>query len=130
MERRGRIVRRIWAACLALAGLNHARILVQHGPWWDYGGAGWGSAAYWSSLTLLDPLAAVLLLVRPRAGVAMAAGIIATNVVHNLGFVAGRVPQGTFVHHVATSPPMVSQIAFLLFVAATWRMAWQDLRAR
>lgn len=128
MERRGRILRRIWAACLLLAGLNHARILVQHGLWWDYGGVGTASAVYWSSLTIVDPVVAVLVLMRPRIGVPLTVLVIASNVAHNIAVTARALPGGALLGHVATSFPLLSQIGFLLFVAATWRMAWPDPR--
>ena len=67
VQRGSVIVRSIWAACLLVAGANHARILLQHGLFWDYNGVGWASAAYWTSLTVLDPLAAALLFVRSKA---------------------------------------------------------------
>jgi hypothetical protein len=127
-ERRSRIIRAVWAACLVLAGLNHARILVQHGLLWDYGGVGWASAAYWSSLTILDPLAAILLFARPRIGIAAAAILITTNVAHNLAITARYTPVGEFLGRAASSPQLLSQIAFLLFVAATARAAWRGAR--
>ena len=83
MERRSRILRVIWAACLLLAALNHARMLAQHGLLWDYGGVGAASAFYWSSLTIVDPLVVVLLFVRPTIGVPITIALITTNVVHN-----------------------------------------------
>lgn len=125
MEQRVRIVRIVWAACLLLAGLNHARILIQHGLWWDYGGVGWASAAYWSSLTILDPLAAILLLVRPWIGVAITVVIIVTNVAHNLLITARFSADGAFLGRVTSSVPLLCQIAFLLFVIATVRTAWR-----
>ncbi len=84
------------------------------------------SAIYWSSLTVLDPLAVILLLVRPRAGIAMTAAIIVSNVIHNLWFMAAYPLRGSLLADVLASPFMLSQIAFLLFVAATARMAWDD----
>ncbi|MFC3712652.1 hypothetical protein ACFOMD_08725 [Sphingoaurantiacus capsulatus] len=122
-ERRGRIVRGIWAACLLLAGLNHARTLLQHGVLWDYHGVGGVSAAYWSSLTVIDPLIAVLLLVRPRIGVPAALLVISTNVAHNLAVTTRRLPEGALFGYVASSPQLLSQIAFLIFVVVTWRWA-------
>jgi len=123
MIHRGRIVRTIWATCLMLAGLNHARILLQHGLWWDYNGVHPASAAYWSSLTLVDPLVAMLLFVRPRIGVPATIAVTGTNVVHNLTLTAHYAPEGAFLRDVAASPPMMAQIGFLLFVGATWRTA-------
>src|SRR5690349_17896598 len=129
MERRSLITRSVWAACLLLAWLNHVRILLQNGLFWDYGGVGWASAIYWSSLTVLDPLVAVLLLVRPRVGIAGAIVLIATNVAHNLAVTAQHAPEGQFLARVASSPFIISQIGFLLFVGVTARIAWNGVRS-
>ncbi len=126
MNRRGAIIRIVWATCLLLAGINHARILLYHGLWWDYGDAHPASAVYWSSLTLVDPLVAALLFVRPRIGVPATLALIATNVIHNLAVTAHQSPDGALLRHVASSWQMASQIGFLLFAIATWRMAWPE----
>ena len=128
MNHRGRIVRGVWAACLLLGGLNHARILFQHGLSWDYYGANSASAFYWSSLTIVDPLVAVLLIVRPRLGVPATVIVIATNVVHNLLVTSRNAPVGAFLESVTASWQLLSQIGFLIIVIATWRIAWKDVR--
>jgi hypothetical protein len=125
MQRRSLVVRCIWAACLLLAGANHARILLQHGLFWDYGGVGGASAAYWSSLTILDPLAAALLFARPKLGIASTAALIVTNVIHNLALTSHYSPPGALLSRLASSPMVLSQIGFMLFVAATARIAWK-----
>jgi hypothetical protein len=127
VQRRSLVVRSIWAACLLLAAANHARTLLQHGLFWDYGGVGWGSAVYWSSLTILDPIAAALLFVRPKAGILCTIGIIVTNVVHNLILTAQHAPHGEFLTRVASNPFMLSQIGFMLFVGATAHVAWNGI---
>jgi hypothetical protein len=119
------IVRSLWAACLLVGGINHARILLLHGPGWDYGGVGWASAAYWSSLTILDPLVAALLFIRPRIGIAGTILLIVTNVVHNLAVTARHAPEGEFLVR-AANPFLLAQIGFMLFVAATARTAWKS----
>lgn len=124
MKRGSLIVRSLWAACLLIGGINHARILLLHGLSWDYGGVGWASAAYWSSLTILDPLVAALLFIRPRTGIAATILLIVTNVIHNLAVTARFVPEGEFLAR-AADPFLLSQIAFMLFVAATARTAWK-----
>lgn len=130
MEHRGRTIRRIWAACLILAGLNHGHILLQHGLFWDYHGVGRVSAAYWSSLTLIDPLVAGLLFIRPGIGVPATVIVIMTNVGHNLAVTARHAPEDAFPGYVLSSPQILCQIGFLIFVLATWRMAWRDVRNR
>jgi hypothetical protein len=125
MRRRSRIIRAIWAACLLLAALNHARILAEHGLAWDYGGVSAASAFYWSSLTIVDPIVAALLFMLPRVGVPLTIALITTNVVHNLAITAMFSPKGEFLSTLASSWAVVSQIGFMLFVFASARIAWR-----
>lgn len=123
MQRRSRIVRAIWAVCLLLGALNHARILVRHGLDWDYGGVGAGSAIYWTSLTVIDPAVAALLFLRPRIGVPLTVVLITTNVVHNVAVttLAARDAAERMVW--LLSPQILAQLAFMLFVIASVRTA-------
>ena len=127
MQRGSLIVRTIWAACLLIGGANHARTLLQHGLFWDYGGVAWASAAYWSSLTLVDPVVAALLFARPKLGILSTITLIVTNVVHNLAVTAHYAPEGEFLTR-ASHPFIISQIGFMLFVAATASLAWEGLK--
>ena len=124
MHRRSLIVRSIWAACLLIGGANHARILLQHGLFWDYHGVAWPSAVYWTSLTIIDPLVAALLFVRPKAGIISTVALIVTNVAHNQAVTAHFAPEGEFLAR-ASHPILISQIVFMLFVIATARVAWR-----
>lgn len=126
VARRSIIIRRIWSACLLIAGLNHAHTVWQHGLIWDYGYAGlpWANAAYWSSLTLIDPLVAALLFLRPKFGIVCTPALIISNVAHNLTITALFAPPGEFLVR-AANPIIISQIGFMLFVVATARTAWQ-----
>ena len=117
------IILGIWAACLLTAGLNHARLLVQHGLCWDYGGLNSISAAYQTGLTFLDPLVAVILFIRPRVGIVATIVLIITNVIHNLATIAYFAPEGEFLMR-ASHPITLTQFAFMLFVIATTRRAW------
>ena len=123
VERGSIVVRSIWAACLLIAGLNHVRVLVEHGLFWDYGGLHPMSSAYLTALTILDPMVAALLLIKPRVGVLATIVLILTNVIHNLATIAHFAPPGEFVAR-ASHPIILSQIAFMLFVAVTARVAW------
>lgn len=125
VQRGSLIVRSIWAACLLIAAANHARILLQRGLFWDYGGVAWTIAAYWSSLTILDPIAAALLFARPKVGIVSVILLIITNVVHNLFVTAGHSSDGALLSRIASSPLILSQLAFLMLVAATARIAWR-----
>jgi hypothetical protein len=128
MMQRGLVVRCIYAACLLGATYNHLVIVARHGLLWDYGGVGWLSAAFWTSLTFFDPLAVALLFARPRAGIVATGIIIITDVAHNLWIAARFAPAGKLLAFIAADPFMISQIAFLLFVGATARLAWPTVQ--
>jgi hypothetical protein len=98
--------------------------LVQHGLFWDYGGLNPVSAAYLSGLTLLDPLVAALLFVKPRVGIVATVVLIVTNVIHNLGTTAYYAPAGDFLTR-ASHPVLLAQIGFMLFVLVTAPVAWR-----
>jgi hypothetical protein len=120
------LIRIVYALCLAGATLNHVRAVLSRG--WLPEQLPTASAIYWSSLTVIDPLAAVLLFLRPRLGIALTLLIIVSNVAHNLWFIAAHPLRPSLLEDVASSPFMMSQIASLLFVAVTAPMAWRDSR--
>jgi hypothetical protein len=111
-----------------IAAANHVRILLQHGLLWDYGGVSWASAVYWSSLTILDPIVAMLLFVRPKVGIPTTIVLTVTNVVHNLAITSLYFPEGEFLR-AAANPFFISQVAFMLFVAGTARIAWKGVQS-
>ena len=88
------------------------------------------SALYWSSLTFLDPLAILLLFMRARLGILLTGAIIASDVVHNLWFMAAYPLRETLAEDVTASFAMMSQIAFLVFVAVTAPLAWPSAKRR
>jgi hypothetical protein len=73
----------LFALCLLGACAVHVADLWQHG-WLPYRFAPFPLNAYWTALTFLDAFAAVLLLCRPRTGLALALLIIASDVALNL----------------------------------------------
>jgi len=73
----------LFALCLLGACAVHVADLWQHG-WLPYHFAPFPLNAYWTALTFLDAVAAVLLLCRPRTGLALALLIIAPDVALNL----------------------------------------------
>jgi hypothetical protein len=111
------VIRFLYALCLTGAAWNHARILFEHGLWWNYGGIHPFYATFWTSLTFFDSLAVLLLLTRPRAGLALTTLIIVSDVLINacVGLTYG-IDLASF----------VAQFVFLIFVLGTVRHAWYD----
>jgi hypothetical protein len=99
------------------AAWNHARILFEHGLGWDYGGIHPFVATFWTSLTFFDSLAVLLLLTRPRAGLALTTLIIVSDVLINacVGL--------TYGFDLAS---FAAQFIFMVFVLATVGRAWRD----
>ncbi len=110
------VLRVIYALCLLGATCTHAATFWRHGIRWDYGGALLFTRVYWTSLTFLDPLAAVFLFVRPRFGLGLTVAIIVSDVLHN-----------TLVGVPSRDPRYLSQVAFALFVIFTVHVAWRGV---
>lgn len=109
-------IRVLYAVCMTGAAFNHARIVVAHGLNWDYGGVHPLLAFFWTALTFVDPLAVILLALRPRTGLLLTAAIIVVDVIVNAcaGFAYG-VDWAAF----------GAQALFLAVVLATFRAAWR-----
>ncbi|MBB5459050.1 hypothetical protein [Paraburkholderia sp. Cpub6] len=86
-------IRALFAVCLLAATFNHARAILEHGVLWDYGYGSkiaFTSRLYWAMLTILDPLAAVLLFIKPRTGIRLTIAIMVSDVIHNTYYVAAN----------------------------------------
>lgn len=116
-------IRLIYAACLIVATGNHALVLIRHGLLWNYGGVPAASAVFWTSLTLLDPIAALLLLVRPNAGVRITAVIIVSDVIHNFWTKVHYAPLDAHIATLLGDPFLLCQIAFMILVITTMHHA-------
>jgi hypothetical protein len=121
LERRSFYLRLIYALCLCGATWTHLQVVLVHGLSWDYGGAAPLTRIYWTSLLVIDPLTALLLLLSPGAGLILCVAVIVTDVVHNSWFA---------LHHPIRTDLYLSQIVFLLFVAFTVWTAWRGAVSR
>ena len=99
---------------------THAATVWRHGLFWDYGGVPQFTQVYWTSLTFLDPLAAILLIVVPRVGLIATLSIITSDVAHNLWFFQR--------YHIPLNWLLAAQCAFLVFVVVTFSSAWRTLK--
>lgn len=108
----------LFAACLLIGTANHLYSGLYFGWLWDYGygDAPLGSRLFWAALTVLDPVVAVLLLVRPRIRIACAAILILVDVLHNSVYVAAN--------HQWLETFYLGQVGFLLLSAALAPFAW------
>jgi hypothetical protein len=127
--RSGFHIRVVYALCLLVATCTHVVPLMQHGIFWDYGGAGRITVAFWTSLAFADPLSAACLFVWPRAGLVLTGAIIGLDVLHN-GIVFRDILLRPAEGHLWTYTAFGLQVAFLAFVIATVRTAWSQVFPR
>jgi hypothetical protein len=111
-------VRALYALCMAGAAFNHARIVADHGLFWDYGGIAPFYAVFWTSLTFVDTLAVLLLLARPRAGLALTVAVIVIDVLVNAS---------VGLRYGFDWAAFGAQCLFLMIVLATIGTAWRGL---
>src|SRR5471032_2799686 len=83
VSRRSLWLRMIYALCLLGATYNHLLIVAEYDWGWNYGGLPVLVTTFWTALTLIDPLAIVLLFLRPKAGVILTLMIIVADVAIN-----------------------------------------------
>jgi hypothetical protein len=113
------VLRSIYALCLLAGASTHVWTVITYGLFWDYGGALLFTQVYWTSLTVLDPLAVALLFLKPRAGLLLTLAIIVSDVVHNT-WLMQRNPASQWFNWM-----YVLQVLFLVFVLLTFAPAWR-----
>lgn len=104
------------------AFFNHAADIISKGlfPYTKMYGAPESFNLYWTSLTILDPLAVAVLFVNVRLGYLFGLCIMLTNVPVNLyaNVVYWRLP-------ILENPYFLMQATFLVFLLVTGRRIWR-----
>lgn len=112
----------VYALCFLWGTKNHLADLW-HGGFLPYTYAPLPFNIYWTTLTVLDPLAVLMLFALPYPGMVLAVSIMVSDIAVNL-----------YAHYVllhgSTVPDatLFSQIAFGLFLFVTVPIAWKRLR--
>jgi hypothetical protein len=115
-----RVLFAVYAVCFLGAGLNHAHDIWQGGLF-PYRDAPPLLNAYWTSLTVLDPLAVLLLYRRPRAGMVLAVLIMVSDVALN-SYAVYVLDESVWWRAAVT---LQVQTLFLGFVAGSVPFAWR-----
>ena len=82
------------------------------------------SVVFWDSLTFLDPLAAILLVTKPKTGVWLTATIMVVDVFHN-SILLPLLSTIELPHWM-----IISQIVFLLFVLVTFKSNLREINSK
>ena len=111
-----RVIRFVWIAGFVIGTTTHIADLVLGGTE-VYAGHPVAVRVFWVSLTLLDPLAVILVLRRSRAGIALGVAIMLADVAVNWTVFATVEGFGL--------PGLVNQSLFCAFVLATALPLWR-----
>jgi len=129
-----KIILVIQAICMLIGTSTHLLWVIKHG--FTYVDLNPHIAIYstifWNSLTFLDPLAAILLFVKPKAGVLLTATIIIVDVLHN-AWVSNQVlpfAQTTLHQWLFKNQFLILQSIFCIFVVATLKMNLGEIKAK
>ena len=119
VDRVGRIVQLVWVAGFLIGTTTHLLDLIAGGVD-TYGGFPAGLRVYWISLTVLDPLTVLLLLLRRRSGVVLGLAVILSDITVNWTVfltIGGHALFG-----------VVNQSLFAIFLLATAVLLWRWMR--
>jgi hypothetical protein len=117
-----RILFAVYALGFLFGTWNHV-LDLRHGGFLPYTYAPLAFNIYWTGLTVLDPLAALLLFVLPYCGMVLAVLIMVSDLAVNL--YAGCI---LFAGTPMWDATLLSQVAFGFFLFVTVPMAWRRLR--
>ena len=112
----GRIIQIAWVAGFLVGTSTHLLDLIAGGLD-TYGGFPTGLRVYWISLTVLDPLTVLLLLLRRRAGVVLGLAVILSDIAVNWTVfftIGGHALFG-----------VMSQSAFAILLVTTAALLWR-----
>lgn len=118
-RRLGRAIQLVWIAGFLIGTVSHVLELVAGGVD-TYGEFPSPLRVFWVSLTLIDPLAALLLLLKRRTGIALGLAIILTDIAVNWTVFLTMGGHSLF--------GVVAQSVFAVFLLATAVPLWRWMR--
>ncbi|WP_448811035.1 hypothetical protein [Agromyces bauzanensis] len=113
------LVLAVWVAGFSVGTIFHLIELLTQGSG-VYGNMPVCVRVFWVSLTIIDPLVVILILLRRRAGIWLGSAVMVADVAVNWTValsVAG-----------ATGPGLITQPLFLLFLLSTAPLLWRSFR--
>jgi len=116
--------------CMLMGTSTHVSWTIQHGFLSEKYHASLFSTLFWDSLTFLDPLAALLLIFKPKLGLRLTLLIISVDVIHNNLFYAQElyVNAPDLISWIEKYWMILGQIIFLIFVGFTFKSNLKQLK--
>jgi len=124
LHKKTRIILIFQSICMLSAAGTHILWIMQNGFFSLRNNIPIVSVVFWDSLTLIDITAALLLLIRPKAGMVLTMFVIIIDVIHNniIVFLSGQHINNIGLELWAVKYWMlVAQIFFMIFVVLTFK---------
>jgi hypothetical protein len=86
LNKRTRIVLVLQSVSMLLGSSTHINWILKNGIFSQQENTLYASTVFWDSLAFFDLLAALLLIIKPKAGIVLTAIIITADVIHNNSF--------------------------------------------
>ncbi len=130
LNKRTRIILALQFIGMLMGTSTHVVWAIQNGLLSEKYNASLFSTLFWDSLTFLDPLAALLLIIKPKAGLYLTLVIIVADVIHNNLFYLDElyVHAPSFLDWIQKYWMILGQIIFLLFVGLTFKSNLKQLK--
>ncbi len=125
-----RLILIVQAVCMLMGTSTHLAWVIQNGFLSEKYNASLLSTLFWDSLTFLDPLAAILLVFKPKIGLYLTLLIIVTDVIHNNLFYIEVLYFNSLnlLDWIEQYWMILGQVIFLLFVCLTLKMNLKQVK--
>ncbi|WP_069659723.1 hypothetical protein [Arcticibacter eurypsychrophilus] len=112
--------------------ITHLLWIINNGFLSEKYNASISSRFFWDSLTFIDPIAAILLILKPKIGIWVVAVIIVVDVLHNGTIYFGTLLSGSlsFTSWFKNNWMLWSQVLFLLFVLMSFKINRKELKLK
>ena len=126
---RTRVILIIQSIAMLMGASTHISWAIQNGFLSEHYNAPLATQLFWDSLTFLDPLAALLLILRPKFGVLLTLIVITVDVVHNNLFYSNELYLSSISLNdwILKYWMILGQILFAIFVYLTFRKNWKSI---
>lgn len=132
LERKTKVILSIQMVGMLMGASTHILWVITYGFLSSEYNANLFTSLFWDSLTFFDPIAAFLLIVRPKVGVYLTLGIILVDVVHNNIFYMDELYFQTYslMEWMVKYWMIVGQVVFGVFVTLTFKSNLLDIRKK
>lgn len=133
LNKKTRIILAIQFICMLIGTSTHIQWIWENGIFSVHQNAPFFSTIFWDSLTFFDLIAAILLIIRPKAGILLTLIIITIDVIHNniIVLLANQhINELGLVMWATKYWMLIGQLLFMTFVFATIKSNLTEIKTK